>query len=239
MRIAFSANYGVSLTVEGIRIWIDAVHNGVPGVYSPVAPDLFDRMLKSGDFREPDYLFFTHCHTDHFSKKKVERVREMWPGAGLILPEPRFSDQLLLSGRSMRFSDRGVEFQFIHLTHEGEQYRDVPHYGLLLKGEGRTVLLAGDCEGCSGQLEEALRGRHIDTAVLPFPWLTLSRGRTFVRDIIKPDHLVVGHIPFPEDDRMGYGRAAALARKKFGDTTDIRLLTRAMQTEEILPVLRP
>ena len=51
-------------------------------------------------------------------------------------------------------------------------------------------------------------------AVMPFPWVTLPKGRAFVEEVIRPRHLLVHHLPLPEDDLYGYRPATEAALSK-------------------------
>ena len=61
----------------------------------------------------------------------------------------------------------------------------VPHYGAILEREGFRILLAGDCAIAAQELADFVDGASIDLAVLPFPWITLPRGRAFVEQVIR------------------------------------------------------
>ena len=124
-----------------------------------------------------------------------------------------------------------LTLHFHRLPHESTQYIHVPHYGCLLEWQGYRVLLTGDCTvGCSA-LAELTGGKSVDLALLDFPWLTLPRGREAIADLIRPRHLLIGHLPFPEDDRWGYRLAAQRALGKLPAVADIRLLLEPFQTE--------
>lgn len=228
--IALSANAGVSITLGGLRVLADALHTEKTGGFSAVSPERWEAMRTLPSFQNPDFIFFTHCHPDHYSKALTQEAKRLWPAAGLILPEQEFEEQHLLAGREAAFSHKGVSFRFLRLPHEGGVYAEVPHYGLLLSHEGFQVLLTGDCEVASPALKEALRGNPPDLALLDFPWITLSRGRAFLRDVLRLKHLLVCHLPFPQDDIYGY-RGAAEKYLKRVECPDVRLLGEPFQVE--------
>lgn len=120
---------------------------------------------------------------------------------------------------------------FMRLTHEGEQYREVPHYGCILEYDGFRVLIAGDCAVADPQLRDFIGGRPIDLALLNFPWVTLRKGRHFIEQAIRPEHLVVYHLPFPHDDRWGYRDAAVKGAGQLQGVPDVRLLLEPFQRE--------
>lgn len=230
--VTLTANAGVSISLGGLVIWVDALHDQqLPG-FSTVSPAQWARICRSGALTPPDVICFTHCHPDHYSRALTEEAARRWPSARLILPEPAFDDQLFLRDREERLSAGGVDFRFFRLTHESPMYASVPHYGLTLCHEGFRVLIPGDCAVASPQLSECLGDTAVDLALLDFPWITLRKGREFTRDRIRPRHLLVYHLPFAQDDSVGYRSAAEHAAGLTG-LPDVRLLWEPLQQEEV------
>lgn len=227
----FSANTGGALALGPFRVWYDALHQEkLPG-FSTLSPALLAEMGRNPAFAAPDVIFHSHCHPDHFSRSLLATARQQWPQAEIFLPEKVFPDQVPLEGTAMSASVGGLTLHFHRLPHESTQYIHVPHYGCLLEWQGYRVLLTGDCTvGCSA-LAELTGGKGVDLALLDFPWLTLPRGREAIADLIRPRHLLIGHLPFPQDDRWGYRLAAQRALGKLPAVADIRLLLEPFQTE--------
>ena len=136
----------------------------------------------------------------------TEQTAALSPNAALVLPEQEFDRQLVLSGPSSHLTLEGLHMDFMRLTHEGEQYRDVRHYGCISAYGDFRVLNCGNCAVADPRLAEFLRGRHIDLALTNFPWATLRKVRHFIEKTIRPDHLIVYRLP--HDDRWGYWDAA-------------------------------
>lgn len=231
--VALSVNAGVSITLGGLRIWVDALHRIHTEEYSSLTPELWSRMQQHPAFAAPDYIIYTHRHPDHYSRTLTQEAKELWPQSKIILPEAEFADQLLLSGGSVRFEDRSIAFHFIRLPHQSEQYASVPHYGVILSKGDFRILIAGDCRVCSTELAHRLENIRINLAILDFPWLTTHGGRKFVTEHIAPEHLLICHLPFAEDDRSGYRLAAQKSVPLLPSIDDIRLLERPLQVERI------
>ena len=230
-----TANAGLSVTVNNTRIWIDALPGISDAGYSTVSDQLWAQMIGEDTVKNPDLLVFTHCHPDHYSEDLVKKALSQYPGVPLVMPEMHFGQQTLLTGRQVRSSFKGLSLTFLHLPHEGAQYRDVPHYALLIRSGRQVILAAGDTETASEPLGQYLteNGIRVDTAVLPFPWMTLRRGRAFIEDVLQPSHLLINHIPFPEDDKNGYLEAVRRARPLTAHYPDVRFMTRPLQTETV------
>lgn len=229
-QVTLSANAGVALRLGGARIWVDALHQHLVPGFSTVTPELMAAMEAHPDFAAPDLLFSTHRHPDHFSRTLTLRALKRWPLAETVLPEPVLEHQFLLSRPRERLLLPEVTLQFARLPHEGPQYADVPHYGCVLEHEGFRVLIAGDCAVAAPALESFLKeAGPIDLALLDFPWVTLKKGRRFIREVIRPEHLLVYHLPFREDDIYHYRPAAVKAAGLLVEVPDVRLLWEPLQ----------
>lgn len=230
--VTLIANAGVSISLGGVRIWVDALHNQqLPG-FSTLSLAQWEPLLRSDALTPPDFICFTHCHSDHYSFPLAAKAARLWPSARLVLPEQAFAEQHLLCGQESVLSAGEVSLRFFRLPHEGALYASVPHYGILLSCNGFQILLPGDGKIADGGLKAYLQNTTVDLALLDFPWVTLRKGREFIRSTICPRHLLVYHLPFVQDDRFGY-RAAAERSRTLLDIPDVRLLMDPFQTETI------
>ena len=228
--ITLSANAGVSLDFGGVRIWVDALHRHRVPNFSSVSPELLEKVWASDAFAAPDVIFYTHCHPDHYSRALTEEALARWPGAQLILPEQEFPGQILLTGEEASYRFGGVTMEFRRLCHEKEQYADVPHYGALLSDGEKRILLPGDCAVANPALSDWLGGVCPDAVLLDFPWITLQRGRRFIQDFLPTEHLIVYHLPFPQDDPSGYRAAVQRAAAWLDYLPDVRFLESPLQS---------
>ena len=228
--VTLSANAGVAIHIGGYRIWVDALHTQKQPGFSAVDGVLQKKMLLCDAFAKPDLIVCTHCHPDHFSKQLTEAAMGLWPKATVILPQAHFTDQMLVSGEEFIHRHEEVTLHLIRLPHDGEQYRDCIHYGLVITAGEKTILIPGDCKTAAEELAQAVQGLGIDLALLNFPWLTLKRGKVFVDQILMPANILLYHLPFPQDDTCGYRAAAQKAAQKEGNA---HLLWEPLQTIEL------
>lgn len=230
--VTLSANAGVSLLLGGTRILIDALHDAsIPG-FSSIRGRMWDDLRQSQAFSDPAAICYTHCHRDHYSRALSEAASALWPAARLILPQAEFPRQILLNGPEVYQQIGSLTVYFFRLTHEKAVHAAVPHYGMLISSGTFRVLLAGDCEPGDPALLNKLRRIPVDLAILNFPWITLQKGRTALESNLRPKHLMIFHLPFQQDDRWGYRRAAAKAAE-LTRLPDIRILDRPFQTETV------
>lgn len=228
--VTLSANAGVAICAQGCRVWVDAVHDRkIPG-FSTVTPELQQAMLGCDAFQNPEHILFTHCHPDHYSHALTMSAASVWPKAKLYLPEQVFSDQTLISGQTCMVSENLI-FSFVKLPHEGAQYENVAHYGVIMRIGEKNILLAGDCATASQALAQVLAGEKIHLAILNFPWITLKKGREFIKDYLPETKLLLCHLPFEQDDINGYRLAAQKALEQYPNA---RLLMEPLQTETVI-----
>jgi L-ascorbate metabolism protein UlaG (beta-lactamase superfamily) len=220
IKVTLSANAGVAIQIDKHRIWVDALHNEKQAGFSAVTPELYQKILSNDAFQAPSYICVTHCHPDHYSEAMVKEASKRWPTAQLCLPLQKAS----------KVTDGDLELEFIRLPHEGAQYADVLHYGILIGFGGKHILIPGDCETASPVLAQAIGERQIDLAILNFPWVTLSKGRTFLTQCLKPKHILLCHLPFEADDANGF-RKSAERNAQLLPQMDVRLLSEPLQTE--------
>ena len=221
VRVTLSANAGVSIESGKYRIWVDALHKDKQAGFSAVTPELYRQVLDNDAFKVPNYICVTHCHPDHYCEAMLEEARKRWPTAQLCLPKQE----------AYKVEDENLTLEFICLPHEGAQYSGVIHCGILICVGGINILIAGDCETASPALREVVGDRQIDLAILNFPWVTLSKGRAFLMQNLKPKHILLCHLPFEADDVGGFRCSAQRNAQLLAGEMDIRLLCEPLQSE--------
>ena len=73
--------------------------------------------------------------------------------------------------------------------------------------------------------------RKIDVVIEDFPWAAVRRGRQPIENIICPEHLIIYHLPFEEDDVQGYGPMIRRVISRIHMIPDIRIMDKFLQTE--------
>ena len=228
IEVTLSANAGVSICIGDIRIWVDALHDtGVPG-FSTLDTALQREMLRHPGFQNPDAICYTHCHPDHFSRKLTEEAHRLWPEARIFLPEKVFPYQILVTEETPCHTLGSAQLQFLRLPHEGAQYADVAHYGLIVSVSDCNILLTGDCALAEASLLDQVGEKKIHLAVVDFPWITKRNSREFLQRHFPDTKLVVCHLPFAADDTNGFRRSAQRAAAQLGDRCVV--LTEPLET---------
>lgn len=200
VKLTLSANAGGALQLGQHRLLIDALHVGkLPG-FSTLDHSLRQQIFEHPDFVNPELICLTHTHPDHYSEALIQKARMRWPSAKLSSPE---GEQPVTCG--------DLQLTYIPLPHEGAEYENVPHFGILIQCQGKHILIPGDCRLADNALVQAVAGISIDLAILNFPWLTLKKGRECLETVLQPKHCVFWHLPFAGDDINGYRRSAEAA----------------------------
>ena len=200
VKLTLSANAGGALQLEQHRLLIDALHEGkLPG-FSTLDHNLRQQVLNHPDFENPELICLTHTHPDHYSESMIRKAQTAWPCARLCLPEV---------GREVICGD--LRLTYIPLTHEGAEYENLPHFGILIHWQGKHILIPGDCRVADTGLLQTVDGLTIDLAILNFPWLTLKKGRDCLEKALQPKQCVFWHLPFECDDINGYRHSAEMA----------------------------
>ena len=258
-----AANAGMCVTADGTRLWIDLPVQAKVAPYSRLTPDQVAALWNDPAFRDPDIIVYSHAHPDHYSPALAAEAARRNPQAEVFAPVEVCGHAHVLSapagdvpaetfsaaldahsrassartmpaaGSNLRFHVRGLDLHFFPLTHEGADFADVAHFGLILSDGSRRALFVGDGRLCDPALLPVLAEEPMDIAVLPFPWVTLHRGRDFVTEHISPKHLIVNHLPFAEDDSHQWRSAAARLSASLREVTDLRLMLERGQTETV------
>ena len=229
MKLTLSANAGLAIEIGGRRIWVDALHTRKQPGFSCVDEALQRKMLAHPAFQRPDVICYTHCHPDHFSREQTQLALEKWPAAKVFLPQQQFDRQELVAGENPEFVLGDVKLRFLRLPHEGAQYANVIHYGLLILSSQGNVLVTGDSAVAAPELLQAVSGVELDVAILDFPWLTLNKGRTALESL-NAKNILLYHLPFPEDDGNEFLLSAEKAVSRW-EKGNVRLLRQPLQTE--------
>ena len=206
IKLTLSANAGGALQLSEHRVLIDALHKQkVPG-FSTMNEDRQNALFIHPEFSEPEWIIYTHCHSDHYSQELTAKAVSLWPNAKLRMPG------------TWTETAGDMQIACFPLSHDGAGFQNTPHYGILITWRGKNILIPGDCAVADAELLRIVDGRRIDLAILNFPWLTLRKGRTCLENVLRPGKCVFWHLPFAEDDVSGYRASAEAALKQYPGT---------------------
>lgn len=158
-----------------------------------------------------DLLAFTHLHPDHFSRRETETYLARNRVRGVLLPEdggPLAGPVRRMTGvRGTWESLPGVRITWVSSGHIGPQYAETAHFCLLAELSGMGVLVTGDADPERGEPTWQELGWARPDAVLVNPLFYQSpRGRALLREVLRPERVVLYHIPGADRDPWGLRR---------------------------------
>ncbi|SHI14350.1 Beta-lactamase superfamily domain-containing protein [Sporobacter termitidis DSM 10068] len=227
--LILTANAGVIMTVGDRQFLVDALHNEKMPGFSAVPPNVLPAVWRRFQSCAPTAVITTHAHPDHVSTALWNEARLRWPASFFISPGAPLEGTIVLNDPRQRIFLAGAALDAVRLPHQGSGFEPIVNYGFFFEIDGFNVLIPGDCSvSALDMLSELIAGRHVDVALLNFPWITLSGPRDFVLNSIAPSHLVLFHLPFREDDSEGY-RPAAFKEANVISSVAVRLLSEPFQ----------
>lgn len=230
-RVTLIANAGLMIECGGKKVLIDPLHDQKTPTFSSVTPAIAERVLTAPEFAEPDIIIVTHKHPDHYSYALMEKELARYPRAELFAPFADFPRTHVLTGDRMEAEAAGVKLHFARFEHEGQRYKNVSNYAVILAFDGWRVLDVADTKTGSEALADWAAEGHTDLAVLMFPWYMLHLARNEVDAVIRPDHIVLTHIPFAADDVEAFRPSIRRQLERHPAAADLRVLTEPFQTE--------
>ena len=230
--VLFTANAGFFISAGDISLAVDAFPRVADRGFSALSEDHFQQLRQRSDLADIRYVIATHDHGDHYSQRWSQQFLNGHPQARFIgaVTEERgpqnknsHAGSLPVDPSILLRSDRptyylpGITFEFLRLPHEGAEFADVTNYGCLVTFTGPTpcrILFVGDAKPADPAIAQWIGGRHIDLALLNFPWIALPKGRRFIEEYLPDTKIGVIHLPYESEDRNHYVAAARKATEQ-------------------------
>ena len=228
IRFAFSANCGMSVMFPGAKLLIDAFPKK-KNIWSVVDSRMWAKLKTDADFMNPDMICYTHLDPDHYSYAYTLEAHKLWPDAVLALPGDDFSDSICLCEDHCELRAGSADIRFVKTSHTGND--EIDHYSIVMEADGKKVLVGGDVTIPTPEFVRFLEEENADILILPFPWCTGNEARRVLLEEIKPEHLVLVHIPFPAEDKYCYRHMVEVCIRKMSAVPDIRVFMEPFQRE--------
>ncbi len=222
------ANAGILVEYDQKKLLIDGIYHTKMEGFSNI-PDRILSEIRSGygKMSDVDCLLFTHAHEDHFSADLLlellnngfQKERYVLLPSGMVLKD---------TGKMKGFSEKSekckiefhveeriplrlmneIELEVLPVKHMGEAYQDVQNNCLLVTLGTNRILFTGDAEP-NVELFRSLIGNRKILGVFVNPlFYHQKEGTRIIEEILKPEFVVVYHVPFPEDDKFYLGKMA-------------------------------
>jgi L-ascorbate metabolism protein UlaG (beta-lactamase superfamily) len=223
LEVVYLANEGFLVRHGGRQVLIDALFgDGIPG-YDAVSAELRQSLERGAVWGEVPVALATHFHGDHFDPAAVGRFLDAHPAAIFVstpqakasfmqaVPDAarlgeRFRAVLPDPGESEVFDVAGIRIEALNL-HHGRREPPVENLGFIVTLGDRRFIHLGDTEAKQEDLAPYVeRLAEPDVALLPF-WFLASEWRIeWVRQELRPQRIVVAHLPTPQAPASYFAR---------------------------------
>lgn len=233
--IYYSVNMGMCVALPGHNVWVDAFPDYKTPSFSKMTDDEWEHMKRVKAVR-PTEIIHTHCHPDHFSLERAEECAVLFPDAVFISPvspvqsretglvvTPDHLPGIHVSGEEYTYTaGAGFSIRFVKTQHSSPRFANVPHYSIFIRCDGRSIFISGDARIHEDNFEGLFDSAGTDLAILNFPWASVSKGRELVKNVIRPKHVLLVHIPNAEDNIDHYREIAEGSADSL-DVSDVKL----------------
>ena len=182
MEIKRTANAGILLTLDGVKILLDGVCHSLDP-YLGTKPAERMQLLDN----PPDAVVFTHNHPDHCDVSFVSEYLQKAAGPIMGPADIPFSSHL-------EQTVSGVKITPIPSRHLGK-FEDVQHFGYVIQGS-RCIWFMGDAGPLQFKQRQDLP--QPDIMIAPFAY-AIGSGWDITRQI-SPKAFVLVHMPTREND---------------------------------------
>ncbi len=182
MIIRRTANAGVLLTLDGVRILLDGVCKEL-SPYLGTPAHIREELMRC----VPDIVGFTHGHKDHFDRSFAQSLYEK-NLRSVLGPE-----DILRQGISQKPAVAGnVTVTPIKTRHIGKAGQDTRHMSFLIKGS-QTLLFTGDAAPT-----EFKEHPKVDVLIAPYAYAITPSGWQMAQRLA--DTVVIVHMPDRHND---------------------------------------
>ena len=223
MKIKYIANTGFLIESNRKKILIDGIHNKEVKPYESVDETILHNIVNGvPPFDNLDLLLFTHYHWDHFdpvitiktltnnphlklfsSKQTVDYLKTNSEYNNHIEQQLYFDE--IKFKETKNYTVNEINFAATFLTHDGEEYKDVINYTYLINLDEGRIFHCGDAKPSTFNYEGiGFEKENIDIALVDFPYFSLTSGRKIVNEYIKPDKIIVMHLPTEQNDTYNW-----------------------------------
>lgn len=236
IRVTLLANSGIIVEYKDHKLLIDGTPGEIHGYFNGLSEEVLHDLLEGNKplFRDINILLYTHCHHDHFSPEVTGALVEGHRVNHIMIPDKdsrsfvELRDSLALSKTGLVLLDiplrkragyepDGIKIEAFRTRHAGEMYKDTEHYCYLICLGSKVILITGDSDYDPEYFRTMLEGIRIHAVFINPLFLNRREGRTAIAESIKPEKVIVCHIPFEGTPGTNLRRVAARDAVKYRD----------------------
>ena len=193
MEIRRTANAGVLLTLDDVKILLDGVCREVRP-YPATPPDIARELLSD----PPHAALFTHNHEDHFDPEYCRKANSAVYGTEQAGEEVSdlMTDQTAAIGK--------VKVTAVSTRHMGHYGKTTQHQSYVLEGS-QSVWFLGDASPAELKRLAPFAKPHV--LMIPYPYISTPAALKMVEAYL-PCKIVLLHMPLQKDDPEGLWEGA-------------------------------
>ncbi len=214
LEVTYIANEGFMVSMGSTTILIDALPRSK--YYANPSDALAAKIMNViPPFERVDYFLVTHDHPDHFNAELMSRFLLNHPATQLIassgtcakldggsIAGSRLSGLDLKLGEHQTIRGGGADITALRLSHGADA--GISNLAYVVRSNGYTIVHVGDARLSDN--EEVLRAfdwKSYDVDLLFIEFFDHSdETREIIKNVIKPNHVVLMHIPPGEEDAV-------------------------------------
>lgn len=193
MEIRRTANAGVLLTLDDVKILLDGVCREVDP-YPATPPTVLQELVSC----PPDVMFFTHFHEDHFDPVGCRKIGKLVCSTSQVadmLPDPVHTNEIWTAG--------AVKVTSVPTRHMGHYCKTTEHRSFVLEGS-QKIWFMGDAS--PSELRKLASFPKPDVLIVPYPYLGTPVALKMVEELL-PCKIVLLHLPLEKNDPAGIWRS--------------------------------
>lgn len=235
-KIFHSNNSALYFENKGKKILIDGIYGGnfvtgetIRDVGMSEMPEDYEEMFQQdqGIFQSLDLLLFSHCHHDHYDGEKVSAYRKRHPQVSCVEPKSWKNNAIAMYNVMATPCREGiflieldeVKIYIVPTVHldlgkKMDRFCQVSHCSFLVDYGTETIFVAGD-----GELDDALYDILEENGLTQITYAfvnvihLLTKGNMAFLKRIKPERIILYHLPDREDDDLNYWSLMEQAKK--------------------------
>lgn len=189
--LTYTGNMGVLIRSENMALWIDGIHEYYGPAYLQTPEDVLKKAFAGeDDFRNLNFVLFTHYHKDHFSKtlttqllRKKKDIRVI--GAPQVTDSFDVSEIIPARGRDGEiFSDKSsaLRIKAFDIPHSwAQRHSQVHNQAYHIELDGIRILHLSDAEADAEALKKLFQ-QKTDVLIVPVWFLTGNRGKDIISE---------------------------------------------------------
>ena len=208
LKAVFLGNSGCCITDGQTAVLLDAP-NGLYSVFDAVSESEMTEIMQ----RKPPFdciraVLFSHRHSDHYNKKRLQMLLESHPDLQVFYPNGS-------TAPSGTLSVGGARVEYAAVPHSGVEFSDVPHVVYWIDMNGTCVYFSGDATWDKQKHQSIWKGRVPDVGIWNPNFINHEEGRALMQQC-KTN--ILCHLPNRSEDVLGIGKKAQSSILKFGGT---------------------